>query len=137
MFQKIEIIGRVTRDAEGRYTPSGKFILSWNMAVDVGYGENKKTMWVRCQLWGERGEKAAQHILKGKPLFVEGRLNVAADGNPPTWTDQGGKVKASFEIDVQNYVFLPSPKREGEEQGEMVPAAPQQQWTPPPADVPF
>ena len=67
-------IGRVGRDAQSRVTQSGRQVLNWSMAVDSGYGDNKSTIWLDCVLWGERGAKLAQYILKGHLLEAHGEL---------------------------------------------------------------
>ena len=67
-------IGRVGRNAESRHTQGGNQVLNWSMAVDSGYGDNKTTIWLDCALWGERGAKLAQYILKGHRLGVHGEL---------------------------------------------------------------
>lgn len=68
--------GRVGRDAEIRYTAGGKPVLGFAVAVDVGYGENKSTMWVDCSLWGERGEKLAYYLTKGSIVTVTGEASL-------------------------------------------------------------
>ena len=67
-------IGRVGRNAESHATQSGQQVLSWSLAVDTGYGDKKTTIWLDCALWGERGTKIAQYILKGHRLGVHGEL---------------------------------------------------------------
>lgn len=67
-------IGRVGRDAVTRYTQAGKAVTGWALAVDKGWGDNKQTVWLDCSLWGERGEKLAQHITKGSQLGVTGEI---------------------------------------------------------------
>ena len=54
---KITASGRLTRDAELRYTPKKQAVLNFTLALDIGYGENKTTEYLECALWGERGEK--------------------------------------------------------------------------------
>jgi len=67
-------IGRVGRDAVTRYTQTNKAVTGWALAVDKGWGDNKQTVWLDCSLWGERGEKLAQHITKGSQLGVTGEI---------------------------------------------------------------
>lgn len=67
-------IGRVGKDAVTRYTQAGKAVTGWALAVDRGWGDNKQTVWLDCSLWGERGEKLAEHIRKGDRLGVTGEL---------------------------------------------------------------
>lgn len=67
-------IGRVGRNAQSQATQSGKQVLNWSLAVDSGYGDKKITLWIDCALWGERGGKLAQYILKGHLLEAHGEL---------------------------------------------------------------
>lgn len=70
-------IGRVGGDAVVRQTSNGKPVANWSVAVDSGYGDKKKTTWVRCTLWGDRGEKIAPHIYKGDKIGVSGELSTS------------------------------------------------------------
>ena len=72
----ISITGRLTRDAELRYTPSGKPVSSFCVASDYGYGDRKKANFFECGLWGERAEKVTQYLTKGTPLTVIGELEI-------------------------------------------------------------
>lgn len=67
-------IGRVGKDAVVRHTQGGKAVTGWSLAVDTGWGDNKQTTWLDCSLWGERGEKLAEHIRKGDRLGVVGEI---------------------------------------------------------------
>lgn len=68
--------GRLGRDAEVRTTQNGKKILNFPLAVEIGFGENKTTMWLEAALWGDRGERLAQHLVKGKEVVVSGSISV-------------------------------------------------------------
>jgi len=94
-MNKLLLIGRLTKDAALRYTADGKEVADFSIAVDDGYGENKKTIWFRCSLWGKRATSLEQYLTKGKQVYVEGRLN-HENGNPRVW----GEGKASFEVFV-------------------------------------
>ncbi|EOO9527771.1 single-stranded DNA-binding protein [Escherichia coli] len=72
----ITLGGNVGNDLEVKYTQNGKAIGSFSLAVQQGYGDNKRTMWVTCLIFGERAEKLAPHIRKGTKLVVNGRLDV-------------------------------------------------------------
>ena len=61
---------RIGRDAELRYTQSGKAVCSIAGAYDVGYGDNKKTQWIDCALWEKRAESLAQYLVKGQQCMV-------------------------------------------------------------------
>ena len=60
---------RIGKDAELK-TVGGKSVLNMSVAYDVGYGDNKKTQWLRLALWGDRADKVAGHMTKGKQLVV-------------------------------------------------------------------
>lgn len=63
--------GRLGRDAELK-SPNGKPLLSFAVAVESGWGDNKKTTWVECTLFGKRAESLAQHMLKSGIVGVTG-----------------------------------------------------------------
>ena len=72
----LTLSGRLCRDPELKYTQSGKAAIKTSMAVDSGFGDNKKTMFVTLQLWGDYAEKMHRVLYKGCPLLVEGRLDI-------------------------------------------------------------
>ena len=68
-------IGRVGgKDAVTRFTQAGKPVTGWSIAVDSGYGDNKQTLWIDCNWWGERSQKVAEYIRKGDRIGVSGEL---------------------------------------------------------------
>jgi single-strand DNA-binding protein len=66
--------GRVGKDAELRSTNSGEKILSFSVGSDIGYGQNKSTVWLDCSVWGKRGESLAQYLTKGSSVTVIGEF---------------------------------------------------------------
>jgi len=98
-MQKIMITGRVGRDAELRYTQNNKAVLSFSLATDTGYGDNKKTIWHKCAVWGDRAEKLQTHITKGTALYVEGEVTTRA------WKGSDGEAKADLEVFVKELEF--------------------------------
>ena len=70
----ITIAGRIGKSAELRRTQNGDPVLSFPVAVDDGYGQNKGTMWFDCSVWGKRGEALEKHLTKGTPVTVSGEL---------------------------------------------------------------
>tara|TARA_R110001632_G_C11067046_1_gene386762 strand:+ start:114 stop:488 length:375 start_codon:yes stop_codon:yes gene_type:complete len=94
--------GNVGGDMETRVTPNGKTIGQFNVAVNSGWGDNKKTSWVTCKMFNERAEKLALYIKKGMLVTVSGELSV------DEWEKDGVKNKRVCCIvsDVQ----LPSPQ---------------------------
>lgn len=62
------------KDAVVRYTGAGKAVTGFSAAIDSGFGENKKTIWLDCSIWGERGEKLAPYLVKGSKHLIQGEL---------------------------------------------------------------
>ena len=93
------ITGRIGRDAETRSTQTGKTVTGFVIATDHGFGDRKKAIWIDCALWGERGERVASYLTKGKAISVHGELSEEEyqkrDGT------QGHKLK----LDVKGFDF--------------------------------
>lgn len=64
--------GRLTQDASVRTLATGKKVLSANVAINTGYGEYKKVMFVKVQMWGERGDKIVEYLKKGTAISCDG-----------------------------------------------------------------
>jgi len=69
-----QTIGRLTRDPETKSTTTGKGITSFAIAMDVGFGDKKKTIFWECKIWGERGETFTKYVLKGHQVGIEARI---------------------------------------------------------------
>ena len=96
----VTIAGRIGRDAEVRMAQSGTTVASWTVAVNKGYGDKEKTVWVRCALFGKRADALSPHLLKGTPVCVTGQ------GDLNEWTDREGKERTSLELLVDNLTFM-------------------------------
>jgi len=68
-------VGKVGRDAATRQAGSSE-VTSWPVAVDVGFGDKKTTLWLDCAWWGDRGTKVAGYIKKGDNIGVSGELSL-------------------------------------------------------------
>ena len=91
----INIIGRVGKDAASKAVGNNRLATSWSVAVNVGWGDNKETLWFDCTMWGERGEKVGAHIAKGDQIGVTGSLSTREhDG------------KTYLKIDVQDVTLI-------------------------------
>jgi single-strand DNA-binding protein len=83
--------GRLARDAELRTTQSGTSVCSFTVAADAGYGDKKRTEWVKVALFGKRSDGLHPYLKKGTALTVQGEAK--ANG----WT-KDGEAKAEIEI---------------------------------------
>lgn len=98
----MSLTGRLTKDATfGTVGSSGKQLLSMNVAVNTGFGQSKKTLFIKVNMWGERGEKIAQYLKKGTVVAVSGPLSLnewtSADGTAMT-----DLVVTTFGVDFYN-----------------------------------
>ena len=106
---KVIVIGRVGKDAEMKYTPSGQAVTKFSVAVSESYtngsGEKvKKTTWLRITTWGKLAENCNQYVKKGMEVLVEGRLTPDDQGNPRVF-ESNGNHKSSFEINASTVQF--------------------------------
>lgn len=104
-FNKVLLMGNLTRDPELRYVPSGQGVCSFSIAVNRTYasqsGEKKEeTSFIRIVVWGRRGEVCNEYLKKGSPVFVEGRLQSRS------WEAQDGQKRSSLEVIALNVQFL-------------------------------
>jgi single-strand DNA-binding protein len=112
MYHTVILVGRLGRDPEMRYTPSGQAVTSFSVATDYqtkspdGNWE-KKTIWVRVTVWGKQAETASQYLKKGREVLIEGRLNPdPSTGGPRIWTRQDGTAGASYEVTANTVRFI-------------------------------
>ena len=106
-FAKLMIIGNLGRDPEMRYTPSGRPVTEFSVAVshrgkDPQSGEwvDQGTDWYRVTIWGERGERAAEQFRKGNKVFVEGRFRTRE------FEGRDGQKRTALEITADNVISL-------------------------------
>ena len=114
-FNKVMLLGNLTRDPEVKYTPKGSAVADIGLAVNRTYttdgGEKREeTTFVDVTMWGRQAEIAGEYLKKGRPLFVEGRLQL------DTWDDkQTGQKRSKLRVVCENFQMLGS--RDGGEGG--------------------
>lgn len=86
--------GRLGRDASVKTLESGKTVTELALAVDIGWGDKKETQWVDAAWWGDRGQKLAPYLTKGKQLTLLGRQTFS------TYTAKDGAVRVKIKLDV-------------------------------------
>ena len=100
--------GRLVKDALMKTLPTGKQLLELSVAINTGYGEYKKTLFVKVNVWGARGEKIAAYLKKGGLVGVTGSL----DKN--TWTGRDGIEHTEFMVNAADITMLSSKRTESE-----------------------
>lgn len=113
-FNKVILVGNLTRDPELRYTPKGMAIAKLGIAVNRVWtsesGEKKEeTTFVDVDVFGRTAENVAQYLRKGSPLLIEGRLRL------DTWEDkQTNQKRSKLSVVAEVVQFLGSPRGAGE-----------------------
>ena len=140
-FNRVLLIGNLTKDPELRYTPSGTAVANLRLAVNSTFkdqaGQRKEeTCFVTIVAWGRQAETCNQYLKKGRAVFVEGRLIYRS------WEAEG-KTRSTMEVRADRVQFLGGPGGPGRprEEAEAVPSQPLEPETVPEgdadADVPF
>lgn len=111
MYNRIILVGRLTRDPELRFTNNGTPVCQFSLAVDSGFGENKRTDFINIVVWNKQGENCSTYLSKGRMALVEGRLQIR------NYENKEGRRVYVTEVVADNVRFL-SPKNE------QAPAAP-------------
>ena len=105
-LNKVLLLGNVTRDPEVRYTPKGSAVCDLGIAVNRTYttdsGEKREEVtFVDVTLWGRTAEVASEYLKKGRPVFIEGRLQM------DTWDDkQTGQKRSRLRVVAENMQLL-------------------------------
>ena len=124
---KVILVGNLGRDAELRYTPGGAAVATLNLATTEVFkdreGQKKEdTQWHRVILWGKTAETLQDYLVKGKQIYVEGKLQTRK------WKDKDGNDKYTTEVRGDRVVLLSGGGRgdgagRGEGGGRSTPAA--------------
>src|SRR6476469_1410742 len=111
-FNKVILLGNLTRDPEIRYTPKGSAVCDLGIAVNRQYtlenGERREEVtYVDVVLWARLAEIAAEYLKKGRPVFIEGRLQL------DTWDDkQSGQKRSKLRVIGETVQLLVVPTQE-------------------------
>lgn len=110
-YNKVILLGNLTRDIELRHTQSGMALAKFGMAINRKWSQNgeqkESTCFVDLTAWGRQAEVLNQYVKKGSQLFVEGRLEYS------TWEAEGGGKRSKLEVVVENFQFVGAGGRAG------------------------
>jgi single-strand DNA-binding protein len=143
-FNKVILLGNLTRDPELRYTPQGAAVCEFAIALNYVY-TNKQTgqkveevSYIDLVAWGKTGETIAEYMKKGRQIMIEGRLK------QDRWEAQDGKKMSKVRVTVESFQFVGSRPEGGgaaaPKGGGAAPAAEGGSEGPPPGaeeDIPF
>jgi single-strand DNA-binding protein len=104
---KVILVGNLGRDAEVRYTPGGAAVARFSIATtevwnDKAGQRQERTEWHNIDLWGKQAESLSEYLVKGKQVYVEGRLQT------DEYTDKEGQKKKSTKVRCERVVLLGS-----------------------------
>lgn len=103
-FNKVILMGNLTRDPETRTTPNGQSVTNFSLAVNRTWkGQDGNTQesvsYIDCVAWARTGEIIAQYMQKGRPILVSGRLDQRS------W-EQDGQKRSKVEVIVEDFNFV-------------------------------
>ena len=104
-FNKVILIGNLTKDPELRYTPQGTAVANLRLAVNRRFKTKTQELkdevcFVTAVVWDKQAETCNQYLHKGSPLLVEGRLQSRS------WEDQAGQKRSVIEVRAERVQFL-------------------------------
>lgn len=100
-FNKIILVGNLTRDPELRYAPSGTAICNVDIAVNDPMKKDSEPLYLRILTFNKQAESCGQYLKKGAGILVEGRLQISS------WEGEGGVKRTRPEVVAQTIHFLP------------------------------
>jgi single-strand DNA-binding protein len=105
MFNKVILIGNLTRDPELRYTPQGTSVCNFGMAVNRKYKQademKEEVTFINIVVFGKQADTCGQYLNKGSAVLVEGRLQERR------WETEEGQKRSKHEVVAQSVRFLP------------------------------
>ena len=104
-LNRVQLIGNLTRDPELRYTPSGNGVCTFSIATNRNWttdsGEKREEVdFHRIVAWNKLAELCSQFLVKGRKVYVEGRLSTR------NWTGQDGAQKSTTEVVIDDMILL-------------------------------
>jgi single-strand DNA-binding protein len=104
-FNKVLLMGNLTRDPQFSYTPNQTPVVDFGMAMNRRWtgqdgSQRDETCFVDCRMFGKRAEVVNKYCKKGNPLFVEGRLTF------DSWEAQDGSKRSKLRVTVENFEFI-------------------------------
>lgn len=107
-YNKVLLMGNLTRDPEVRFTPNNQAVANIGLAVnrrwkDANGQPQEETTFVDCEAWGRTAEVMKQYLAKGRPIFIEGRLKL------DQWQDKtSGEKRSKLKVVVESFNFIDS-----------------------------
>ena len=109
-YNRVILMGNLTRDPEVRFVPSGRAVADLGLAVNEKYKNSEgdfveRTDFFDITVWGPQGENCGKYLEKGRPVLVEGRLRL------DTWENDQGEKRSKVKVIADRVQFLGSISR--------------------------
>jgi single-strand DNA-binding protein len=106
-FNRVLLIGNLTKDPELRYTPQGTGVVNLRLAVNRKFKDRnqelkEETCFITVVVWDKQAETCNQYLRKGSPVLIEGRLQSRS------WEDNAGQKRNTIEVRAERVQFLGS-----------------------------
>jgi len=104
-LNKVFLMGNLTRDPELRYTPSGTAVTDLRLAINDDYTtsdgtRHERTVFLDVTVWARQAENCSEYLSKGRPVLVEGRLQM------DNWETNEGEKRSRLKVTAENVQFL-------------------------------
>ena len=111
-YNKVLLMGNLTRDPEQRFIPSGQAVVGFGIATNrtftAGGEKREEVTFVDIEAWGQQGELIHRYLKRGNPIFVEGRLKF------DSWETKEGEKRSKLRVVLERFQFLGSGSRGNE-----------------------
>ena len=101
-MNKVQLIGRLTKDPDLRYTKNNIAVANYSIAVNDGYGEKQQTQFINISTWGKNGEFVSKYFKKGQSIGIVGRLR------SNNYEDSNGNKRYTVEVITEDIEFVGS-----------------------------
>ncbi len=106
-YNKVLLLGNLTRDPQLSYTPSQTAVVDFGLATNRKWtgqdgSQREETCFVDCRAFGKQAETINKYLTKGRPVFIEGRLTF------DSWTAQDGTKRSRHRVTIESFQFLGS-----------------------------
>lgn len=116
-YNKVLLMGNLTRDPELRYLQTGSAVVNFGLAVNRKYRNRntqemvEETTFVDIEGWGPQAETFSRYMSKGRPVFVEGRLRL------DSWEGKDGQKRNKLRVVMENFQFIGGPAGQRDSEG--------------------
>ncbi len=117
-LNKLQIFGNLGKEPEMRYTPTGKAVTTFSVAVNESWNgtdgeKQERTEWFNCEAWGKNAETLNEYLRKGSRVFLEGRIQT------DKWETGEGEKHTRIKLIVSSFIFLDGINHDNRDHAEM------------------